>query len=163
MQETQETQVQFLSWEDPLEKEMATHSSILVWKIPRTEEPGEVQSMELQRVGHNWATNTLTLIVISCSTLWETARLFFKVDTATYSSTRYVIRVPISPHHYQDLSLSSKFEVVSPVNLICIFLMTNDIEYIFMCLLSISTFFGEGECWFKHIAILKLGYFSSFC
>ena len=36
-----------------LEKELATHSSILVWKIPRTEEPGEVQSMELQRVGHN--------------------------------------------------------------------------------------------------------------
>ena len=48
----QETQVQSLGWEDPLEKEMAIHSSILAWKIPRTEEPGELQSMGLQRVGH---------------------------------------------------------------------------------------------------------------
>ena len=47
----QETQVQFLVWEDALEKGMATHSSILVWEIPWTEEPGRLQSMELQRVG----------------------------------------------------------------------------------------------------------------
>ena len=40
-------------WEDPLEKEMATHSSILVWEIPWTEEPGGLQSMGSQRVGHN--------------------------------------------------------------------------------------------------------------
>ena len=44
--------------EDPLEKEMATHSSILAWRIPWTEEPGGLQSMELQRVGHDLATNT---------------------------------------------------------------------------------------------------------
>ena len=44
----QETRVQSPGWEDPLEKEMATHSSILAWKIPRTEEPGELQSMGLQ-------------------------------------------------------------------------------------------------------------------
>ena len=44
----QETQVQALGREDPLEKEMATHSSILVWKIPRTEEPGGPQPMGLQ-------------------------------------------------------------------------------------------------------------------
>ena len=48
----QEIWVQSLSQEDPLEKEMATHSSILVWRIPRTEEPGGLQSMESQRVGH---------------------------------------------------------------------------------------------------------------
>ena len=41
-----------LGWEDPLEKGMTTHSSILAWKIPRTEDPGGLQSMELQRVGH---------------------------------------------------------------------------------------------------------------
>ena len=52
----QETQVQFLGQEDPLEKEMATHSSILVWEIPWTEEPGGLQSMGSQRVGHNLAT-----------------------------------------------------------------------------------------------------------
>ena len=49
----QETQVQSLGQEDPQEKGIATHSSILVWRIPRTEEPGGLQSMGLQRVGHN--------------------------------------------------------------------------------------------------------------
>ena len=49
----QETQVQSLGWEDLLEKEMATHSSILAWKIPWMEEPGRLQSMGSQRVGHN--------------------------------------------------------------------------------------------------------------
>ena len=48
MQEQQEMQVRPLSQEDPLEEEMATHSSILAWKIPWTEEPGELQSMGLQ-------------------------------------------------------------------------------------------------------------------
>ena len=48
-----ETQVQFLGQEDPLEKETATHSSILAWRIPWTEEPGELQSMGSQRVGHD--------------------------------------------------------------------------------------------------------------
>ena len=46
-----ETQVRSLNWEDPLEKEMATHSSTLAWKIPWTEEPGRLQSMGSQRVG----------------------------------------------------------------------------------------------------------------
>ena len=49
----QEAQVQSLGWEDPLEKEMATHSSILAWKISWTEEPGGLQSMGSQRVGHD--------------------------------------------------------------------------------------------------------------
>ena len=48
-----ETWVQSLGWEDPLEKEMATHSSILAWKMPWTEEPGGLQSMRSQRVGHD--------------------------------------------------------------------------------------------------------------
>ena len=50
---TQETQVQSLRREDPLEKEMATHFLILAWRIPWTEEPVGLQSMGLQRVGHN--------------------------------------------------------------------------------------------------------------
>ena len=49
----QEIEVQSLDWEDPLEKGMATHSSILTWIIPWTEEPGRLQSMELQRVRCN--------------------------------------------------------------------------------------------------------------
>ena len=48
-----ETTVRSLGWEDPLEKEMATHSSILAWRIPWKEEPGGLQSMGSQRVGHN--------------------------------------------------------------------------------------------------------------
>ena len=49
----QETQVRSLSWKDALEYEMATHSSILAWRIPSTEEPGGLQSMGLQRVRHD--------------------------------------------------------------------------------------------------------------
>ena len=50
---TQETQVQSLGWEEPLENGMATHSSILAWRIPWTEESSRLQSMESQRVGHD--------------------------------------------------------------------------------------------------------------
>ena len=53
----QETRVRSLSQEEPLEKEMATHSSTLAWRIPWTDEPGGLQSMGLQRVGHDWATS----------------------------------------------------------------------------------------------------------
>ena len=49
----QETQIQFLGWEDPLVEGTATHSSTLAWRIPWTEEPGGLQSMRLQRVGHD--------------------------------------------------------------------------------------------------------------
>ena len=49
----QETWVQSLGQKDPLEKEMATHSSSLAWKIPLTEEPGRLQSVESQRIGHD--------------------------------------------------------------------------------------------------------------
>ena len=51
-----ETQVRSLGWEDPLEKEMATHSSILAWKIALTEEPGWLQSIGLQSIRHDLAT-----------------------------------------------------------------------------------------------------------
>ena len=54
---TQETQVQSVGREDPLEKEMATHSSILGWRIPWMEEPGGLHTMGSQRVRHNWATS----------------------------------------------------------------------------------------------------------
>ena len=60
----QETWVQSLCREDPLEKKIATHSSVLTWRIPWAEEPGRLQSMGSQRVGHNWVTNTFTFIVL---------------------------------------------------------------------------------------------------
>ena len=80
-----ETWVRSLGQEDLLEKGIATHSSILAWKIPCTEEAGRLQSMESQRVGYNWSTNTYTpwyhlqveskVCVLSCSdvsdSLWS--------------------------------------------------------------------------------------------
>ena len=56
----QETWVQSLDQEDPLEEEMETHSSILSWRIPWTEEPGRLQSLGLQKVRHSYVTNTHT-------------------------------------------------------------------------------------------------------
>ena len=61
----QEIQVWSLGQEDPLLKGMANHSSILAWRIPWTKEPGGLQSMESQRVGYDWATNTHTVTLES--------------------------------------------------------------------------------------------------
>ena len=58
-----ETWAQSLGWEDPLKEETATHSSILAWKIPWTEKPCRLQSMKLQRVGHNRAHTHIYRIV----------------------------------------------------------------------------------------------------
>ena len=62
---TQETQVRSLGQEDPLEKEMATHSSTLAWKIPWTEECGRLQSMGSQRVGHDRVTSLFTFHLLA--------------------------------------------------------------------------------------------------
>ena len=61
--EMQETWVQSLGWEDPLEGGMATHFSILAWRIPWTEKPGGLQSRGPQRAGHDRATNTFSFTV----------------------------------------------------------------------------------------------------
>ena len=65
----QDTQVRFLDQEDPLEREMAICSSVLAWKIPWTEETGRLQSMGLQRIGHDWA-HTKYIIYV-CLTIRE--------------------------------------------------------------------------------------------
>ena len=64
----QETWFPSLGQEDPLQKRMATQSSVLAWRIPWTEEPGELQSMGFQRVEHDCATNTFTftMLMIKC-------------------------------------------------------------------------------------------------
>ena len=66
----QETQVQFLDWEDPMEKGMVTHSSNLAWKIPWTEKPSGLQSLELQRVRHDWRTITFTIYTFFAGLPW---------------------------------------------------------------------------------------------
>ena len=79
----QETQVWSLGREDTVEKEMATHSSILAWRIPQTEDPGGLQSMGLHRVGHDWATNTAhhrylaSCFCLNCIQLLAAAYSFF--------------------------------------------------------------------------------------
>ena len=60
-----ETQFQSLDWEDTLEKEMATHSSILAWRIPWTEETGGLQSIGSHRVRYDWVANTFTFFSLS--------------------------------------------------------------------------------------------------
>ena len=69
MPETQEMQVQSLSQEDHPEKEMATHSSILAWRIPWTKEPGGLQSMGSQRVRHDWETEHLHNSILTPSSI----------------------------------------------------------------------------------------------
>ena len=66
----QEIQIQSRGQEDPLEEEMATHSSILAWEISWTEEPGGPHSMGSQRVGHDWATETHTHTLHKISDQW---------------------------------------------------------------------------------------------
>ena len=84
----QEMQVWFLGWEGPLEKEMATYSSILAWKIPWTEEPGGLQSMELQRVRHNLSTEHALLA-------GQTERA---MESVQFSS---VVSNSLRPHEWQ--------------------------------------------------------------
>ena len=74
-----ETWVRSLSWEDPLEKEMAPHSSTFAWKIPWTEEPGRLQSMGSQRVGHDWATK-LSLSFLLYTTTHTTIKINLKSE-----------------------------------------------------------------------------------
>ena len=75
-----ETQVRSLGHKDPLEKGMATHSSILAWKIPRTKKPGGLQFMGSQRVRHDWATNTDTHTqLLGCAS-------FFSIDVMKHST-----------------------------------------------------------------------------
>ena len=100
MQEMQETKFWSLGWEDPLEKEMATHSSILAWEIPRTEETGGLQSMGSPRIGHDWActcdVDTVTLPQLRASVhafsfarispayLWNPTQFVCMCETAIY-------------------------------------------------------------------------------
>ena len=97
----QVTRVRSLGWQDPLEKEMATLSSILAWKIPWTEEPGGLQSTGSQRVRHDWVTNIFTFIFKgSLETDWIT----LKVGTSPPSEVQWW--KGWSTYHGLDLSPS---------------------------------------------------------
>ena len=83
MQETKETRVQTLGQEDPLEEVMATFSSILAWRILWTEEPGRLQSMALQSVGHNWnyLECMLRVMQIAESRIWDSQQNILLVSS----------------------------------------------------------------------------------
>ena len=104
-----ETQVRSLDWEDPLEKEMTTHSSTFAWKIARTEEPGRLQSMGSQRVRHNWATSLSFLSFF----LWWFYSQFFKESPYRLSQRLYQFT---SPSTVQEHSL---FSTPSPAFIVC--------------------------------------------
>ena len=96
-----ETCIRFLGQEDPLEKEMATHSSTLAWKIPWMKEPGRLQSMGSQRVRHNWVTSlslfflsvylNLWSIVISSPFINGLSRLFLLLHQQSISVSGHVL------------------------------------------------------------------------
>ena len=103
MKEMQETQVQSLGQEDPLEEEMATRSSILALKIPWTEEPGELQSMGLQRAGHNWVTeNTLGATLYPCHLCAKNSNL---------QPTPTITTITMDKTHTSSLSSLSKCNI----------------------------------------------------
>ena len=91
----QKTWVQSLGCEDLLEKGMATHSSILTWRIPWTEESGGLESMESQRVGLHWATNIFTFIVdLQCCIFFKyTTKLFSCIYTNAHFFSRFFSHV----------------------------------------------------------------------
>ena len=92
-----ETWVQSLGWEDPLEKVMATHSSILAWKIPWMEEPGRLQSMGLQRVRHDWATSLLLWerLLLPNNLVSNSFTLGPKVGRRTVVQGKFLLSLPI--------------------------------------------------------------------
>ena len=102
----QETWVLSLSQEDPLEKGMATHFSILAWEIPWTEEPSGVQSMESQRVGHDWVTNMFTLSVLA-NFFFFFFLFFFFFDTFPASVYQLVLK--------QMLRILSCYYIIAPI------------------------------------------------
>ena len=104
----QETWVQSLDWEDLLEKEMATHSSTLAWKIPWTEEPGRLQSMGSQRVGHDRATSlslfsSLSYICLHLHFIREMSAMSISAVQAT-SSLASLIHISETEGGYEILS-----------------------------------------------------------
>ena len=104
-----ETQVQSLGQEDPLEKEMATHSIILAWKIPWTEEPGRLQTMGSRRVRHDWATSLSLSLFRYKINIWESiALLHTNNETEKVIKTTFPFTVTSKPIKYLGTNLTKK-------------------------------------------------------
>ena len=99
-----ETRVRSLSWKDPLEKEMATHFSILAWRISWTEDPGWLQSMGSQRVGHDWVTNIFTYIK------WGWSSLKVQVNYHKLVAQNPMVPAPTALHSLPLVILTASWE-----------------------------------------------------
>ena len=106
-----DTRVWYLDWEDPLEKEMASHSSILAWRIPCTEKPGRlqsIQSMGSKRVRHNWLTNTFTFKTPEFITIKkQQLELDMERQTGSQLGNEYVKSVYCHPNYLTSLKITS--------------------------------------------------------
>ena len=100
-----ETRVWWLGQEDPLEKEMATHSSTLAWKIPWTEEPGRLWSTGSQRVGHDWVTS-LTMSLLQVKKQTEFSKLKTLLCLSLHQEFIFVHRIRKSSDFFLDLQLT---------------------------------------------------------
>ena len=134
----QETWVRSLSREDSLEKEMATHSSILAWRIPWREEPGGLQSKRSQRVGHDWATplspSLYTVLHSDCTSLHSHQQYRKVLFLHTFSST-YCLLILLM------MAILTSVKWYSIVVLICISLIVmlnifSSAFWPFLCLMS---------------------------
>ena len=103
-----ETWVRSLGWQDLLEKEMVTHSSILAWRIPWTEEPGRQQPMGSQRVRHDWVTNTHMVLIVTPSRCVLTQPKMFTCsyvgNVFFWTLVLFCFVLPGHTHTYQSLS-----------------------------------------------------------
>ena len=96
--------IQPLGWEDPLEEEMASHSSVLPWRIPWTEKPGRLQSMGSQRVGHDWVTFTARLAGI-----WDIMILFVPIISSSLHQWAGLCWGPLAAHRVSRTAAVSTF------------------------------------------------------
>ena len=113
----QEILVWFLDWEDPLEEGMATHSSILAWRIPGKEGPGGLQSMWSQRVGHNWTTRS--------SRAWSNKYMYVRFYHRTVHQSQKLETTQMSIHRWMDKQI-----MVNIYNSILFNRNKNEVRYI---------------------------------
>ena len=111
MQEMQEMQVRSLGSEDPLEEEMATHSSILAWRIPWTEETGGLWSIGLQRVGHNWSDLvSMHIRVGGVGRVWLGSPISSSQELSLKKLSDVVKNSTCEVSKFMDEKISSKFQ-----------------------------------------------------